>query len=211
MIICLRSSTHPMPSGDAAPRMVAQGRLVAIKGQLSESLVDALAAIPGVPVDVHGMSWALRVGPDGARSVGRVAEEHGVEMNDASRRMLAELCSQRDLSDPVVEVTTRDGVWLSLMEDWLSLAVEELRAVPGSQPRPAAARIEVPLTRWTAEPIERTISSHGLRLSPRSRARPQEGGRVRAGTAQGGRQWRRRRTRPPRFGPFAVSGPSIPS
>jgi len=66
----------------------------------------------------------------------------------------------------VVELINRDGLWLSLMEDWLSLAVEELRAVPGSRERPHAGRIEVPLTRWTAEPIERTVGSHCLRLSP---------------------------------------------
>lgn len=146
--------------------MVAQGRLVAIKGSLSPSLADALAAIPGLPVKVHGMSWALRVGPDRAASLGRVAEQHGVEMNDASRQVILQLRSERDVSDPVVEVTTCDGVWLSLMEDWLSLAVEELRAVPGTRARPAAARIEVPLTRWTAEAIERTLRSHGLRQSP---------------------------------------------
>jgi len=143
-----------------------QGRLVAIKGSLSGPLADALAAIPGVPVDVHGLAWALRVGPDRADSVGRVAGQHGVQMNETSRRALVELCSQRDVSDPVIEVTTCGGVWLSLMEDWLSLAVEELRAVPGCRARPAAARIEVPLTRWTAEAIERTIHFHGLRLSP---------------------------------------------
>jgi len=157
-----------MPPGppELAPRMVMQGRLVAIKGALSAALAEALAAIPGVPVDVHGMSWALRLGPDRAESLVRVAERHRVEMDDATRGALAELCSQRDLSDPVVEVITGDGAWLSLMNDWLSLAVEELRAVPGSRACPAAGRIEVPLSRWTAEPIERTISSHRLRISP---------------------------------------------
>ena len=156
-MVCLRNP-HP--------QLVVQGRLVALKGDLPAPLADALAAIPGVPVAVHGMSWALRVGPDRAHSLMRVAERHGVEMSDAARHALAALCSERGLSEPVVEVTTRDGAWLSLMEDWLSLAFEELRAVPGGRARPAAARVEVPLTRSTADAIARTVASHRLRLSP---------------------------------------------
>src|SRR3954470_8564374 len=163
MIACLRSQA--LTPADEAPRMVAEGRLVAVKGHLSPALVGALGAIPGVPVDVRGMSWALRIGPDRAASVRRVAEHHSVEMNVASGALLSELCAQRDLCDPVVEITERGGVWLSVMEDWLSLAVEELRAVPGCRPQAAAGRIEVPVTPWTLQPLRRTIAAHGLRLS----------------------------------------------
>jgi hypothetical protein len=146
--------------------MVAEGRLVAIKGHLSAPLADALEAVPGVPVEVRNMSWALRVGPDRAESVRRVAVHHGVEMNAASLGVLADLSSQRELSDPVVEVRRGDGVWLSLMDDWLSLAVEELRGVPGTRTRSTPGRIEVPLAPWSAAPIERTICAHRLKLSP---------------------------------------------
>ncbi len=165
--------------------MVAEGRLVAIRGQLSEPIADALEAIPGVPVQVRGMSWALRLGPDRAESVRRVAVHHDLEMNAAAHAVLTDLSSQRELSDPVVEVTCCDGVWLSLMDDWLSLAVEELRGVPGGRTRPAAGRIEVPLTRWTVEAIEHTMSTHRLGLSPAA-GRALEEARASVAPAAGG-------------------------
>ncbi|HYH61217.1 MAG TPA: hypothetical protein VD766_05075, partial [Solirubrobacterales bacterium] len=37
-------------------------------------LAEALAAVPGVPLD--GFAWALRIGPDRAASIERIAESH---------------------------------------------------------------------------------------------------------------------------------------
>ena len=148
------------------PRLVMEGRLVAVEGDLPNALAEALDAVPGAAVEVHGMSWARRVGPDRAQSLVRVAERHGVEVSDRARAGLEELCRLRELSSPVIEVVTRDGAWLSLMDDWLSLGVEELGCVPGSRPRLATARVEVPLTRSTASAIARSVGAHALRLSP---------------------------------------------
>ena len=142
---------------------------MAIRGPLTPALAEDLGAIPGVPVDVKGMSWALRMGPDRAESVqaGVDAPRPGDERRRAHRHRGA-LRPARPVR-PGRGGLGREGMWLSLMEDWLSLALEELRAVPG---QPGAARGGQ--DRGPADPLDRGADPQHAEL-PLAAAQPRGG------------------------------------
>ncbi len=144
-----------------------QGRLVGIKGELPDGLTAALDAIPGAPVELRGMAWTRRLGPDRAESLAQILAAYELELSESAEAGLLELRAARDVDNPVVEVVRdADGAWLSVLEDWQSFALEELRGIPGTRERAAAGRVEVPLTAWTADAIETAVRTHDLRLSP---------------------------------------------
>ena len=127
-------------------------------------LAEALAAVPGVPLE--GFAWALRIGPDRAASIERVAESCGLAVDETSRAALAELVSRRG-DEPVIElVGGQANPRMSLLEDWPYLWAEELKSVPGTTEVADAGRIEVPLSPWTAATISDVVRTNGLRLSP---------------------------------------------
>ena len=127
-------------------------------------LAEALAAVPGVPLD--GFAWALRIGPDRAASIARIAESLKVTVDETSRAALTELSGGRG-DNPVIEMVGAPAKpRLSLLDDWGYLWAEELRSVPGTRDLPDAGRVEVPLSEWTAPTISSVVAVNGLRLSP---------------------------------------------
>lgn len=120
--------------------------------------------MPGVPME--GFAWALRLGPDRAVTLGRIAASLGVEVAAQSRAALSEIAARRS-ADPVIEIVGSGiDARLSLLDDWPYLWAEELKAVPGTRHLAAAGRFEVPLSPWTAATIGEVVRANGLRLSP---------------------------------------------
>ena len=160
------SASTPHHDESETTELVVREGSARLVGSMDARLAQALAALPGVVSALPGASWALRLGPGRARSLTRVAEALALAMDERSRATLEEIAAAGNPLDPVIEMTTEGGRWLSLMDDWAWLWAEELKAIPGCRPQPDAGRFEVPLTPWTATAIEATVATHGLRLSP---------------------------------------------
>ena len=156
------------PSGASDPpetnELVVADGVALLRSAPEPGLAEALAAVPGVPL--QGFAWALRIGPDRAASLGRIAESHGLNVSEASRAALAGLAGERG-DNPVLEmVGTQANPKLSLLDDWGFLWAEELKAVPGTREVAGAGRVEVPLTPWTASTVWSIVQANGLLLSP---------------------------------------------
>ncbi|CAN5691289.1 hypothetical protein BH24GEM1_BH24GEM1_31270 [soil metagenome] len=156
-----------MDSPGNGVRLVVRAALAVLEGRMSPAVWEAVTTIPGVPTQPEGAAWALRLGPDRAESLARLADALSIPIDAQSARELADMRSRRDLASPVIEITTDGaGVWLSLMEDWRVRGLDSLRALPGGRDRPEAGRFEVALDAATANPIDETVRVHELRLSP---------------------------------------------
>ncbi len=147
--------------------LLVRNAVAGLKGEPEPRLAAALAAIPGIVLDRPGSAWSLRLGPDRARSLLRVADELKLKLDDRSRTELSAIAAAGSESEPVIElIADAAQAWLSLPDEWGWLWAEELRGVPGARPQADAARTEVPLTAWTATAIQATTTAHDLRLSP---------------------------------------------
>jgi SWI/SNF-related matrix-associated actin-dependent regulator 1 of chromatin subfamily A len=147
------------------PRLTVSSGIAAVDTLHSDSLREALTAIPGTIVPVRGMAWAVRIGPERACSLAHLAQRFELACGAESRRTLDQLTAKRDPARPVVELIERDELRLSVLDE-PSLGVEALRSIPGSAAQAGAGRLEVPLTRWTAGAIAECVEAHALRLSP---------------------------------------------
>jgi SWI/SNF-related matrix-associated actin-dependent regulator 1 of chromatin subfamily A len=150
----------------AALELTVRKSVAAIDAPPDERLARALAAIPGVVTKRPSLPWILRIGPDRARTLLAIVDTLEVELDSISRDELEALEKRRSPDEPVIEITNHDGTWLSLMNDWQSFGIEQLRAIPGGREVEDADRFEVPLTTWTQDAIEAAVEGHGLRLSP---------------------------------------------
>ena len=128
-------------------------------------LAEALASVPGVPFS--SFAWAIRLGPDRAASLARIAESFGLTLADTSGEALAKLIAERGAGDPVIEVVgPPEEPRLSLMDDWSYLWSEELKSVPGGRDVPGVGRFEVPISSWTAQAVSSIVTANHLKLSP---------------------------------------------
>ena len=135
-----------------------------------EGLPEALAAIPGTPLRSGDAAWALKLGPERAASLQRVAGAFDLGLDSESEATLSALATQRDPGDPPIEVICdSEGDWLSLSDDCASLGTEALKAIPGTRSVSAAGRVEVPIATWTRDSIREIVDTYALRLSPPAR------------------------------------------
>ena len=153
--------------GEVETRLIVEHDLALVQGELNPDLRTALAAVPGVDLDAPGAIWGRRLGPDRAASVKLVADAYRLEVSPRTEASLGALVAQRSQDSPVIEAVSREGSWwLSLLDDWQALWVEELRGIPGGRSIADAGRFEVPLGGWSAPAVERAVEAHGLKLSP---------------------------------------------
>jgi superfamily II DNA or RNA helicase len=179
----------PPPPSEAPPtppRLLVADAVARLIGTPDERVRDALAAIPGKPLLDSEAAWALRLGPDRARTLRAIAARFELTVDDRSREELGAIAGGGG-DEPVMELITTDAgeSRLSLLDEWGWLWAEELRSLPGARSRPDAERVEVPLAARTAAAIEPIVAANRLRLSPAAEAAMREATGAEAPAAPG--------------------------
>ena len=162
--------THAATPTQTPPRVTVVSNIAVIDTLGPQGLPEALAAIPGTPLRSGDAAWALKLGPERAASLQRVAGAFDLDLDSESEATLSALATQRDPGDPPIEVICDcEGDWLSLSDDCASLGTEALKAIPGTRSVSAAGRVEVPIATWTRDSIREIVDTYALRLSPAAR------------------------------------------
>jgi len=131
----------------------------------------AVRAIPGRYWNQELRAWTIRLGPDRAMSVARLAAGFpAFEPDEATTAALDTLQARRNPTNFVIEaVVPVDGWCLSLCDDWEHPIVEELAARFELQAHREVGRLSVPVVPETRAELYAVVARHRVGVSPRAR------------------------------------------